>query len=166
MLLRLARLGEPRGPVRSLLLFTVLQRAPIAAVVRAAGPAPVRTLARGLAILSSTPATRLAQPALGPIARPVFSASPISTTVRGIKTHKRQIRNRTPKTKYKLKTRQSVAKRFMRMADGKLKYWPSGRGHLSQGKNRRRLKAKRQHMYVTGTMFKKLDKMLPNSRRG
>jgi hypothetical protein len=56
----------------------------------------------------------------------------LTIQVRTLKAPRRQIRKRKL-IKYKLKSRKSVTKRFFRMADGTLKYWPAGRGHLSAG---------------------------------
>jgi ribosomal protein L35 len=83
----------------------------------------------------------------------------VTGAMRGLKTKKRQTRDRTP-IKTKLKSRKSVTKRFKRVGNGKIKYWPSGRNHNSSGKNRRRLKQRRRHRYLSGTMLKKINKMM------
>jgi hypothetical protein len=42
-----------------------------------------------------------------------------------------------------------------------MQYWPSGRNHNTIGKNRRRLKEKRNPRYVTGgSMLKRLNRMM------
>jgi hypothetical protein len=83
------------------------------------------------AILTNAPSLMMAarplMTALHPISAVSHSRScawnaipSVITLVRGIKTQKRQIRDRTPH-KVKLKSRKSVVKRFFRTASGKLK---------------------------------------------
>ena len=98
---------------------------------------------------------------IAPSPRPsaLLGLNGITGALRGLKTKKRQTRNRTP-IKTKLKSRKSVTKRFKRVGNGKIKYWPSGRNHNSSGKNRRRLKQRRRHRYLSGTMLKKINKMM------
>jgi ribosomal protein L35 len=112
-------------------------------------------------LVVASPAVATQSRLLSLYTRPSVKSTVTSITgaVRGLKTKKRQIRDRTP-IKTKLKSRKSVIKRFKRVGNGKIKYWPSGRNHNSSGKNRRRLKQRRRHRYLSGTMLKRLNKMM------
>jgi len=60
----------------------------------------------------------------------------------------------------KLKTKKGAAKRFLVTGKGKLKRGHAGKGHLTSGKSKNRLRRLNTKVLLTGTWAKKMSKLI------
>eukprot|EP00753_Platysulcus_tardus_P020154 PLAT7812.1.p2 GENE.PLAT7812.1~~PLAT7812.1.p2 ORF type:complete len:125 (-),score=43.54 PLAT7812.1:855-1229(-) len=67
---------------------------------------------------------------------------------------------RPKRTKYKLKTRKGIAKRFRLTGKGLLKRWKAGRRHHANQKNRKRVRNLGKHTYLEAPFNRHIKRQL------